>query len=156
MATKKPLVLTGGQIEQLQVGDSIEHPGIFLRTNNNAGAITVGQPVYVDGSGTVDLGQADSASTKDILGLVADVSIAASAAGGIQSDGVLAASTGQWDAITGQSGGLTSGVKYYLDPSTAGFLTTTPPSVLGEFVAPLGLATSITELEITIDTTIKL
>ncbi|MHC4355558.1 MAG: hypothetical protein ACYS0H_22895, partial [Planctomycetota bacterium] len=114
MAVKKPLVITAGQVQQLQAGDSIEHPGLFNRTNNNAGAITIGQAVYVDGAGTVDLAQADAAATTKVLGLVADVSIAAAASGGITTDGVLTATTGQWDAVTGQVGGLTAGSQYWL------------------------------------------
>ena len=111
MAVKKPLVITNGQIQQLQAGDTIEHPGILNRTNNNAGAIVIGQAVYVDGAGTVDLAQADAAGTKDVLGLVVDTTIAAAAAGGVITTGILTATTGEWDAVTGQVGGLTSGAK---------------------------------------------
>lgn len=156
MATKKPLVITSGQVEQLQAGDSIEHPGLFSRVNGNAGAIVIGQPVYVDAPGSVDLAQADAASTTDVLGLVADTTIPSAGSGGILTDGVLTATTGEWDVVTGQVGGLTSGVKYWLDPTTAGNLTTTAPTVVGDFVAPIGQAMSTTELEITIGHTIKL
>lgn len=156
MTVKKPLVITAGQVEQLQAGDSIEHPGLFTRTNNNAGAIVIGQAVYVDGAGTVDLAQADAAGTKDVLGLVADTSIAAAATGAIITDGVLTATTGEWDIVTGQTGGLTTGVKYFLDETTAGSLTTTAPTTSGDFVCPIGIAMSTTELEITILVTVKL
>jgi len=37
--------------------------------------------------------------------------------------------SGQWDAITGASGGLTAGSAYYLD-TTAGLLTTTAPAAM--------------------------
>lgn len=156
MAVKKPLVVTNGQVEQLQSGDSIEHPGILNRTNNNASPIVIGQAVYVDGAGTVDLAQADAASTTDVLGLVFDTSIAAAASGGITTDGVLTATTGEWDVVTGQVGGLTTGVKYWLSETTAGRLTTTAPTAVGDFVAPCGQALSTTEFEITIGHTIKL
>lgn len=156
MAVKKPLVVTAGQVEQLQSGDSIEHPGLYNRTNNNAGAIVIGQAVYVDGPGTVDLAQADALATSEVLGLVAETSIAAAASGGILTDGKLTATTGQWDAVTGQTGGLTSGARYYLDETTAGNLTATAPIADGEVVAPLGLALSTTEMEINIDHTILL
>lgn len=156
MAIKKPLVITGGQIERLQPGDSVASADLFSRTNNNAGAIVIGQAVYVDGAGTVDLAQANTAGTKDVLGLVADLSIGAASSGGIQTDGLLTATTGQWDVVTGQVGGLTAGSKYYLDETTAGSLTTTPPSGVGEFVAPVGTALSTTEMEITILVTVKL
>ena len=156
MAVKKPLVITNGQIQQLQAGDTIEHPGILNRTNNNAGAIVIGQAVYVDGAGTVDLAQANAAGTKDVLGLVVDTTIAAAASGGIITTGILTATTGEWDAVTGQVGGLTAGVKYWLDPSTAGSLTATAPTVGGEYVAPVGKALSTTEFEVDVDHTILL
>lgn len=156
MAVKKPLVITNGQIQQIQAGDSLASENIYNRTNNNAGAIVIGQPVYVDGAGTVDLAQADALATANVLGLVADVSIAAAASGGIQTGGRLTATTGQWDAVTGQVGGLTPGAKYFLDPATAGMLTTTAPTTDGEVVAAVGEALSTTELEIDIDQTILL
>ena len=156
MATKQPLVITNGQIEQLQAGDNLASADLFPRTNNNAGAIVIGQAVYVDGAGTVDLAQANAAGTKDVLGLVADVSIANAASGNIQSDGLLTATTGQWDAVTGQVGGLTAGSLYYLDPSTPGALTATAPTAVGQFVCPVGRAMSTTEMEITILITVRL
>jgi len=156
MALKKPLVVTAGQVEQLQSGDSIEHPGLFNRTNGNAGTIVIGQAVYVDAPGSVDLAQADAAGTTVVLGLVFDSTIAAAASGGILTDGILTATTGEWDAVTGQTGGLTSGAQYWLDETTAGNLTTTAPSAVGDFVAPCGQALSTTEFEITVGHTIKL
>lgn len=156
MAIKKPLVVTAGQVQQLQSGDSLEHPGLYNRTNNNAGAMSICQAVYVDGAGTVDLAQADALGTSEVLGLVFDSTIAAAASGGILTDGRLEATTGEWDAVTGQVGGLTSGSRYYLDETTPGNLTTTAPVADGEVVAPVGVALSTTEMEINIDHTILL
>jgi hypothetical protein len=156
MAVKKPLVVTNGEIQQLQAGDTIEHPGLLNRTNNNAGAVVIGQAVYVDGGGTVDLAQADAAATKDVLGLVFDSTIAAAASGGVITTGVLTATTGEWDAVTGQVGGLTAGAKYWLDPTTAGSLTPTAPTTTGQYVAPVGKALSTTEFEVDVDHTILL
>ena len=156
MAIKKPLVITAGQIEQLQAGDSLASNDLVSRTNSNASPIIIGQAVYVDGAGTVDLAQANAVGTKNVLGLVADVSIASAASGGILTDGVLTATTGQWDAVTGQVGGLTAGAKYFLSASTAGGLTTTAPTVSGDYVAGIGQGLSTTEMEITISQTVRL
>ena len=156
MAVKKPVVITNGQLQQLQAGDSLPSENIYERTNNNAGAIVIGQPVYVDGAGTVDTAQADALATANVLGLVADTSISAAASGGIQTGGRLTATTGEWDAVTGQTGGLTAGAKYFLDASASGSLTTTAPTADGEVVAPVGEALSTTEMEIDIDQTILL
>lgn len=153
---KKPLVLTNGEIEQLQAGDMMASAELFSRVNNNVAAIVKGQPVYADGGGTVDLAQANAAATKSVLGLVADTTIAANASGSIQTDGVLVATTAEWDVVTGGSGGLTPGSFYYLSADTAGELLTTVPTDAGEFVARVGQALSATELEISIMSTIKL
>ena len=156
MAVKKPLVITNGQIEQLQSGDQLANANLITRTNNNAGAIVIGQPVYADGAGTVDLAQADAQSTIRVAGLVADASIAAAASGSILVDSVLVATTGQWDAVTGQTGGLTPGADYFLDESSAGGLTTTAPTADGDFVVRVGHALSTTEFEIEIQQPVKL
>lgn len=156
MAIKKPLVITNGQIEQLQAGDQLENPNLLTRTNSNAGAIVIGQPVYADSGTTVDLAQADAQGTIRVVGLVADASIANAASGGILVDGVLTATTGEWDAVTGEVGGLTAGANYFLDAANPGELTQTAPTATGEFVVRVGHALSTTELEIEIQQPIKL
>jgi len=156
MAVKKPLVITGGQIEQLQPSDQLASAELTEKTNNNASAIVIGQPVYVDGGGTVDLAQANALLTSRVLGLVADSSIAAASPGAILTDGILEATTGEWDTVTGETGGLSAGNLYFLDPTTAGMLTQTAPTSSGEFVAEVGLALSTTELEISIRRTVRL
>jgi len=160
MALKKPLVISSGQVQQLQSGDTLDAPmtavDIVVATNSNAGAIVIGSPVYPDGNDSVDLGKADASGTVELLGLVRDTTIGIAGSGEIQTDGVLAATTGQWDAVTGDSGGLTAGTVYYLDPSTAGMLTDTAPSTAGQFVVRVGLATSTTEMEIGVEPPIKL
>lgn len=156
MAIKKPLVITDGQIEQLQAGDQLENANLLVRTNSNAGAIVIGQPVYSDSGTTVDLAQADAQGTIRVIGLVADASIANAASGGVLVDGVLTATTGEWDAVTGEIGGLTAGANYFLDAASAGALTQTAPTVTGEFVVRIGHALSTTELEIEVQQPIKL
>jgi len=160
MALKKPLVITNGQVQQIQAGDTLDAScnkvDVIACTNNNAGSIVIGSPVYPDAAGSVDLAKADAAATVEVLGLVKNVSITAAASGNIQTDGVLAATTGQWDAVTGDVGGLTAGSVYYLDPDTAGMLTTTGPTTTGDFVVRVGIGLSTTELEISIMPPIKL
>ena len=160
MANRKPLVMVAGQIQQLQSGDVLDAPvnevDVVSMTNDNAGAISIGQPVYVKSNGNVDLAQASTSSTVEVLGLVRDVSIAAAGTGEIQTDGVLTATTAQWDSVTGESGGLTTGNIYYLDPSTAGNLTAIAPTTNGQFVVRVGKALSTTEMEISISAPILL
>ena len=128
----------------------------FTATNANAGVIVIGTPVYVSAAGSVDKAQADALATKDVVGLVVDTSIASSATGDIQTGGLLEATTGQWDAVTGDTGGLTAGAQYFVDPDTAGMLTDTNLISAGDFIAPVGIALSTTEMIIAIHQTVKL
>lgn len=156
MSVRKPLVINSGQIEQLQSGDSVLNIDIPQFTNANAGSIVIGTPVYVSANDSVDKGKADAVGTANIIGLVADVSVSAAAVGGVQTDGILAATTGQWDAVAGTTGGLTKDVIYYLDAATAGKITSTAPSSAGQFVKQLGIGISTTEILIQIERRIKL
>jgi hypothetical protein len=157
MAVKKPLVMTNGQIEQLQAGDSIaaQQPTITL-TNGNAGAIVCGTPVYSSDAGEYDEAQADDAGTKDVIGLQVDTSVATTDPGQIQQEGTLTLTTGEWDAVTGQTGGLTPGSKYWLDAANPGQMTPTAPTTDSQFVCPLGVALSATVFKIQIQVTVRL
>lgn len=157
MAVRKPLVIDSGLIQQLQSGDQVEG-GLddSSYTNGEASSISICQAVYVSGADTVQLAQADSVSTSKVIGLVFDSSISSSASGRIQRSGTVEATTGEWDAVTGGAGGLSSGSEYYLSPSTAGGLTATAPSTVGQVVAPIGIAKSTTELELNIKSTVLL
>jgi len=155
MAIKKSLVITNGQIEQLQAGDRLDLGNTFTKNNANAGTITIGQPVYIT-STDVDLAQANAQSTIRVAGLVYDTSVLTATPATVLVDGILTATTTQWDAVTGQSGGLTPGANYFLDPSTPGKLTLTAPTTVGQFVVRVGYAISSTEFEIEIGQPIKL
>ncbi len=156
MAVKKPLVITNGQIEQLQSTDSIATGELIQLTNNNAGSIAIGTPVYSVANDAVDKAKADAVGTANVIGLVGDSSISASTSGGIAIDGILSATTGQWDTVAGTSGGLTKDTFYYLSAATAGLLTATAPSAAGQFVVCVGIAISTTELKIHILPRVKL
>lgn len=160
MASRKPLVINSGQIQQLQSGDVLDavvtEVDVVSLTNGNAGSIVIGMAVYSDADDSVDIAKADALATVEVLGLVQDTSIGAAASGLIQTDGVLTATTGQWDTVTGDSGGLTAGSVYYLDETTAGNLTLTAPTTVSQFVVRVGKALSTTEMEITITQPIKL
>lgn len=148
---RKPIVLVNGQLQVLQAGDTLSVAGvsqgnILQLTNAEAGAIVIGAPVYAFGNDQVKKAKADAGATSNVIGLVADASITNGVAGSIQTDGTLAATTGQWDAAFGTSGGLTAGTRYFLSAATAGLGTATPPSSVGQYVVELGIAISTTEL----------
>jgi len=125
-------------------------------TNGEAGAIVIGAPVYLFSGGTVKKAKADAAGTANVLGLVATVSIAAAGSGQVWTSGKVTATTGQWDAVTGGSGGLVAGTTYYLDPATAGRLTSTAPTTAGQLVVSVGTAMSTTELLLRVEPAILL
>jgi hypothetical protein len=155
MALRKPLVIISGQLQEIPAGDtlnaSVAEIDIVQATNGEVGAIVIGTPVYVSAAGTVKKAAANAGGTRSVLGLVKDVSIAGAASGSIQTDGILTATTGQWDAVAGTTGGLVAGSIYYLS-ATAGLLTSTAPVTGGQYVCEVGIAISTTELDINTDT----
>lgn len=153
MAVRKPLVVVAGQVQQLQAGDSIANPITISQTNDEAGAIVIGTPVYNDALDGVKKAQANAAGTSKVLGLVADVTVATGQPANIQTGDVLAATTAQWDAVAGTSGGLAFGVDYYLDPATSGKITSVATSTVGQLLVRIGRGISTTELDIRIDPT---
>lgn len=132
---------------------AIEYTAASL-TNGEASAIAIGRAVYPSASGAVKLATANAAGTKDVIGLVMATSIASSVAGPVATSGTVTATTTQWDAVTGQTGGLTFGARYYLSNTTAGALTTTPPT--SGYVIQVGVALSTTKLALNIGPVIQL
>jgi hypothetical protein len=120
-------------------------------TNEDASSLVIGTPVYTFNDGGVKKAKADVEATTNVIGLAIET-IAAAATGEVQTEGVLAATTGQWDAITGQTGGLTPDGIYYLSEATAGMLTVTAPTT--GYVAPVGIAVSTTQLKLNVLTTV--
>lgn len=115
-------------------------------TNGEVSAIAIGRAVYVSGAGQVKLANANAAGTTNVVALVAATSISSSASGNLAVSGVLTATTTQWDAVTGQSGGLTFGATYFLSNTTAGALTTTAPT--SGHIVPVGVAIGTTKLRL--------
>ena len=147
---KKPLVLTSGEIEQLQAGDSLSPvPNSLVLTNGDTGTIPIGNPVYISSTDTFI--HAVGEDSPNAVGLTAE-EILATEAGNVQTDGKLVATTAEWDAVTGQTGGLTPGGTYYL--GYFGGLSIVPPA--GGFLVRLGIAINSTSLEIKISRPIKL
>lgn len=154
MATRKPLVIISGQLQEIPSGDTLSTASsevdVVSKVNGNAGAIVKGTPVYASSATQVDKAGAASSGVKKVVGLVAQASIAAAASGLIQTDGILTATTAEWDAVAGTTGGLIFNTIYYLS-TTAGLITDTAPSASGNYVSAVGIALSTTELDINTD-----
>ena len=157
MALRKPLVIVSGVVEQIQSGDTLDatlnENESITQTNDNASAITIGMPVYSKVADHVDKAEANASGTVQVLGLVSSATIAAAGTGSIQTSGNLTCA--DWTAVIG-SASLTSGSVYYLDPATAGKLTATAPSTVGQYVVRVGQAYSTTEMCIRIQPPILL
>lgn len=157
MAVRKVLVVKNGQVQQLQPGDIISGQNLSVDLTNGSGtdAAPIGSPVRILNDDTFSLAEADNANAKDTIGFAAETIGVNPASGTIQTEGVLEATTGEWDAITGDTGGLVAGSKYYLDV-TPGKMTKTPPTAEDVYLAPLGIAITATTFRIDIDTNILL
>jgi hypothetical protein len=122
-------------------------------TNNAGSTVNIGEAVYVDGGGTFSKARANASGTVQCIGL-ASSSINNAASGQIVTHGEMTATTGEWDAVTGGSGGLSAGTVYYLSEATAGKLTGTAPTT--GWVLTVGIALSTTKMKVNILTPVKL
>jgi len=160
MAERKPLVLVDGEIQQLQAGDEINVPvsgaNVTQLINNEVGSVVICSAVYINAANGFLKSRANAVGTSKTIGLVGQTSITASVSGDVAVSGIFSATTGEWDAVTGGSGGLTPNAIYYVSDATAGLLTTTPPSASGSYVVSVGIAISTTTMRIQIGSRILL
>jgi hypothetical protein len=134
-----------------------------MLTNANASTIQPGSPVYCSAAGAMNLAKADAAATAECIGLAwlpvprgSPASVPSGALGLAQEIDSLPLTTAQWDVVTGAVGGLTPGARYYVSATTAGMLTTTAPSAVGQFIVPVGIALSTTVMRLRLQSPIGL
>lgn len=121
----------GGKIDSTMMPSGV---GSDSKSMTASEAISAGDVVNIHDSSGAKVRKADATtSSKSAVGF-APSAIASSATGTIQFEGT----------ITGLSG-LTIGATYYL-ATTAGGITTTPPTGSGQVVQKIGVALSATEL----------
>jgi hypothetical protein len=114
-------------------------------TNAQGSSLTICQVVYTDAAGA-KLARSDSNTTRRAIGIVFDSSIANTGTGAFATSGSMAATTAQWDAVAGTSGGLAPNTTYWLSGTTAGAITSTAPTT--GWVQPIGVAASATVLRL--------
>lgn len=107
-------------------------------------ATSKGQPVYLNSSGVAILGRANAASTSLIAGLAGE-DVGASGSGELLASGLI--TLADWTSIAGTTS-LAEESEYFLSPSTAGIITTTKPTTVGQVVASLGRPVNSTTLNI--------
>lgn len=158
MSVKKPIVFDASlKLQQLQAGDT-------LATNpDNASAtftstVVAGEPVYGDAAGSVDAALASAAASSKVIGL-APVAVTAAATGTYTYDGIVTLTTGEWDVVTGEVGGLVTDNNYYLSDAAAGRLLqedNVAGLTVGDSRVLIGTAISTTEIQLNIQEPILL
>jgi hypothetical protein len=128
-------------------------PNTFRSGNHISNGISVDEGMAVTLFDEVVFSQANAANTANVAGLAA-TSGEFPGSVDIQYAGPFEMPAAQWDAITGQSGGLTAHAPYYLSPTTPGHLTTTKVTSGGNWNTPIGFALNATTLMIQIGTAI--
>lgn len=102
-------------------------------------ALAARDVLYISAADNVSKALADNTSKSYAIGF-AKAATADTDPVDVQSEGVLAGFTG-----------LTAGARYYLDPTTAGLITSTIPSGSGKTIVQVGYAKSTTALQIHIE-----
>jgi hypothetical protein len=111
------------------------------------------QPVFLKTTAEWDLSKADAIPAARTMGLaLSDVS--ASFVLEVRARGSVVLSEAIWDAVTGDSGGLTPAARYYVSAATAGKLVKVPPA--SGHIVKIGRAINTTTMDLEIQRRIKL
>jgi hypothetical protein len=108
--------------------------------------ILIGQPVYVSADNTVNLGDATAITTANVIGLALTDATANDSVTVLTEGSV---SQADWTAVIGAAT-LTPGATYFLN-TTAGQMSTTPPTNDGEVVVTMGTALTTTKFDIEVN-----
>ena len=135
---------------------------LLIEANPTASIIVPGAPVYLEDDGT-GLGLADETGALPVyavLGLVRgaipakieeDMEISQPeviSTGYVQKRGLLTLTTEEWDAVTGEEGGLAPDREYFLNG--AGTISATPPATALAAIVSVGVAVSTTVMNVDI------
>lgn len=123
-------------------------------TNTSGASVVIGQPIYTDSTGG-KLAKADVDLTRRVVGLVADTTVTNASSGKIRTDGTLVATTAQWDAVTGGTGGLVPNTNYFLSTTIAGRIVSTGSTITSGWSQQIGVAMSTTKMNVTLGRSVK-
>ena len=129
---------------------------VVTKVNTDTTVLQFGTPVHSSMVGGVAKASANTASTADLVGLIVDTEVGTGTPGQVQTAGIMTGTTGQWDAVTEQAGGLIEGAIYYLNVAPAGRITTTAPTTPGQYLVIIGVALSPTQMFINTQASILL
>jgi len=133
-----------GSVTSTELSAAVEGLKFLNLTNEDNAAVSAGGPVFLVASATSAFHLATNVGNpgdQDAVGLATSL-IGIGSVGVVQTRGVLSLTSAQWDDTTGQTGGLTTGSKYYVN--IAGKLTVTPP--VSGFIRPVGTAIAPTKM----------
>lgn len=119
-------------------------------TNDNAGTLAIGTPLYSKSANKVDTARANAAATAIVIGLATGPATTGNPIA-FQSAGLLSLTTAQWDLRTGDVGGLVAGTQYWLDPAAVGKLVKVAPAASTNYVTLVGQALNTTDMMITLN-----
>lgn len=146
----KPIIWSGTNAKLINSGDLIDRNNLSL-TNGDKITVTqashgftssdVGCPLYLNGS-TWTKARADVVSTAEVAGFIYSV---------IDSNTLRISTSGQCPTVGANflegGGSLTAGELYFLSATTAGKVTATEPSTIGQVSKPIAIATSTTAVQ---------
>jgi len=152
MTVREPLVIINGQIQQLPSGDTINgtppagSDTVIVATNNQGSTINKCMAVYLDVADSVKLASANGAAATKFFGFVDDDDIGTGNTGNIRYSGIMTGNTAQWDAVTGETGGLVANQVYYLSSTDSGNTVNAAPTAASKYVVPVGIGINETDL----------
>jgi hypothetical protein len=80
------------------------------------------------------------------LHAVDDDDIGTGNTGNIRYSGIMTGNTAQWDAVTGETGGLVANQVYYLSSTDSGNTVNAAPTAASKYVVPVGIGINETDL----------
>jgi len=114
--------------------------------------IKIGHALYIKSNGHADLAQANGASSVQVAGVALSDAAAASTVKYITEGKV---TRSDWTEVIGTTA-LTPGITYFLSSTTAGLLTATAPTTVGQYVVRVGRALDAETLDIEIELPVRL
>ena len=127
---------------------------VILETDST---LVPGTPLYITAGAHFEIAQATGQPQTKVVG-ISTTNTGAGNAATAQTQDILTLTTVEWDAVTGDTGGLTPGSVYYLS-LTLGLITKTPVIPLApnvRFNSRIGIAISDSKMNLLIRSPIKL
>lgn len=124
----------------------------YSSENKEGGTILAGMVCAIHSSGTGVVKASAADNSKAAIGLIQETT-ANTFAGNVQTEGLFIQA--DWTDVIGAVT-LAAKATYFLDPTTPGMLTVTPPTTPGQIVQIIGTAVSTDTLDLTMETPILL